>query len=65
MIFTLLGCIFITFLDVVAELRSLIEGAHNVLHVVSLSIDEAAKVENHPPGLVALAGNGGICVLEG
>lgn len=36
-----------------------------MLHVVSLSIDEAAKVENHSSGLVALAGKGGICVLEG
>lgn len=35
-----------------------------MLHVVSLPVDEAAKVENHPSGLVPLADNGGICVLE-
>ena len=35
-----------------------------MLHVVSLPVDEAAKVEDHSSGLVALAGNGGVCVLE-
>lgn len=29
-----------------------------------LSVDEAAKVEDHTSGLVALAENGGVCVLE-
>ena len=36
-----------------------------MLHVVSLPIDEAAKVKNHSSRLVALAENGGICMLEG
>ena len=35
-----------------------------MLHVVSLPVDEAAKVENHSSGFVALADNCGVCVLE-
>lgn len=35
-----------------------------MLHVVSLPIDEAAEVEYHTPGFVALTENGRICVLE-
>ena len=35
-----------------------------MLHVVSLPVDEAAKVENHTSRLVALTTNGGICVLK-
>ena len=35
-----------------------------MLHVVSLPVDETAKVENHTSRLVALATNGGVCVLK-
>lgn len=35
-----------------------------MLHVVSLPVNEAAEVENHSLGLIALAENCGICVLE-
>ena len=35
-----------------------------MLHVVSLPVDEAAEVENHPSGFVALADNCGVRVLE-
>ena len=35
-----------------------------MLHVVSLPVNEATKVENHTSRLVALASNGGICVLK-
>ena len=35
-----------------------------MLHMVSLPVDEAAEVENNTSGLIALAENGGICVLE-
>lgn len=35
-----------------------------MLHVVSLPVDEAAEVENHTSGFVALTENGRVCVLE-
>lgn len=35
-----------------------------MLHVVSLPIDKTAEVQNHTSGLVALAENGRVCVLE-
>ena len=36
-----------------------------MLHMVSLSINKTAQMKNHTSGLVALAQNGGIGVLEG
>lgn len=35
-----------------------------MFHMMSLPVDEAAEMENHTSGLVALAEDGGICVLE-
>ena len=35
-----------------------------MLHVVSLPVNEAAEVENHTSGLIALTANGCVCVLE-
>lgn len=35
-----------------------------MFHMMSLPVDEAAEMENHTSGLVALAENGGIRVLE-
>ena len=35
-----------------------------MLHVVSLSVNEAAEMENHTSRLVALAEDGRVCVLE-
>lgn len=64
MVFNVLRYVFVAFLDIVTEFRSVVERAHDVLHVVSLPVDEAAEVENNTSGLVALAKNGGVCVLE-
>jgi len=36
-----------------------------VLHVVALAADEAAQVQHHAAGLVALPGQGDVGVLEG
>ena len=63
-VFNGLGYVFVAFLDVVTEFGSLVERAHDVLHVMSLPVNEAAKVEDHTSGLVTLAENGGVCVPE-
>ena len=60
----LFGHIFVSLLNVVAEFGSVVKGAHNMLHVMSLSVDETAKVQNYTAGFVTLARNRRIRMLE-
>lgn len=52
-------CVFwsvlVAFLDIVAQLRGLIERVDYVLHVVGLAFDQAAEMKHHAARLVALA----------
>ena len=59
-----LGQVFVSLLNVVAEFGSVVKGAHNMLHVMSLSVDETAKVQNYTAGFVTLARNRRFRVLE-
>ena len=59
-----LGHVFVSLLNVVAEFGSVVKGAHNMLHVMSLSVDETAEVQNYTAGFVTLARKCRIRVLE-
>ena len=59
-----LGHVFVSFLDVVAEFGGVVKGAHNMLHVMSLSVDETAKVQNDTTGFVTLARKRSVRVLK-
>lgn len=61
----LLGDVFVTLLDDLSNIGGTANGAHNVLHVVALAIDQAAQVQNHTLGLVTLATEGRVSVLQG
>ena len=52
-------------LDLGDEVVGLRERLDQVLHVVALAADQAAQVEHHAAGLVALAGQRDVGVLEG
>ena len=52
-------------LSQVTKLGRAANRANNVLHVVRLAADEAAEVQDHILGLVALAGERGVGVLQG
>ena len=62
-------CVFwsvlVTFLDVVAQLRGLIEREDYVLHMVSLAFDQAAEMKHNAARLVALSCNCCVGMLEG
>lgn len=64
-VFEIFGEVFVALANVGVELGGLVEGAHNVLHVVSLAVDEGAEVEDDALGFVALTDNGDVGVLEG
>lgn len=53
-----------TNLELSGDILGLGEGLDDVLHVVALAADEAAEVEHYATGLVALAQNGGVGMLE-
>ena len=61
----LLRDVLVTLLDDLSNIGGAANGAHNVLHVVALAIDQAAQVQNHALGLVTLATEGRVSVLQG
>jgi len=61
----LLGDVFVTLLDDLSNIGGAADGAHDVLHVVALAVDQAAQVQDHTLGLVTLATEGRVSVLQG
>lgn len=47
------------------KLRGATDRANNVFHVMCLTVDETAEVQNHPLGLIALPGERSVGVLQG
>lgn len=55
----------VTLLNVLDQLRALAKGSHDVLHVMSLTTDQSAEMENNTLSFVTLTEDGDIGVLEG